>query len=465
MNQVVSDLHKEPNWNMVEVGNLNLPSRIGTFTDKTTYQRLSNSLSTKLVMSENTNFQIRILSSLNEVSADTWDSLANPGWSASKPSTPDGCASAKSVYNPCVSHCFLHILEESECATIETGWLGQHLLLEDSNGNVLGAAPCYLKNHSQGEYVFDYGWADAFERAGGRYYPKLQLSVPFTPVTGRRLFLSPDLDTATGIRALAGGIAQLTGKIRASSAHITFLTEQEWKELGKIGFLLRQDCQFHWENAGYANFTDFLDNLASRKRKAIRKERREALRDDITIELISGSEISESHWDAFFCFYMDTGNRKWGHPYLNRQFFSLLGERMGNDVLLIMAKRNGEYIAGALNLIGSETLYGRYWGCIEDHPYLHFEICYYQAIEYAINKGIARVEAGAQGSHKLARGYMPTTTYSAHWIANEGLRDAVGNYLIKERNIVSQETHALREQGPFRQENGDFFKPESESIQ
>ncbi|MEP3277089.1 MAG: GNAT family N-acetyltransferase [Stappiaceae bacterium] len=402
-------------------------------------------------MSEETAFRMRILSSLSEISEESWDGLANPGCQGSRKHNGAPQSGLTPPYNPFLSHKFLLALEESGSAVPETGWYGQHLILENENGQALGAVPCYLKNHSQGEYVFDHGWADAFERAGGRYYPKLQISVPFTPATGRRLLLSPTLNEQAGTAAMASGIIQLTEKIGASSAHLTFLTEPEWKALGEFDYLLRKDQQFHWENDGYQQFDDFLDALASRKRKAIRKERRAALADDIEIELLTGSDIQEQHWDAFFEFYQDTGSRKWGRPYLNRVFFSLLGERMADDVLLIMAKREGRYIAGALNMIGSATLYGRYWGCNEDHPYLHFEVCYYQAIDFAIAKGLKRVEAGAQGAHKLARGYMPTETYSAHWVAHEGLRHAVDRYLFGERAAVSMEANALRQHAPFKQ--------------
>ncbi|MXN64146.1 GNAT family N-acetyltransferase [Stappia sp. GBMRC 2046] len=355
-----------------------------------------------------------------------------------------------SDYNPFISHAFLSSLEEAGCATANTGWLGQHLVLEEAGGAVHAALPCYLKNHSLGEYVFDHGWADAFHRAGGNYYPKLQSSVPFTPATGRRFLTAKGINRDIAIEALSNGLAQLCRRVGASSAHITFLTRQEWDALESQGYLRRTDQQFHWLNDGYSDFDEFLENLASRKRKQIRRERREAVKAGIEIEWITGSELTESHWDAFYEFYMDTGSRKWGRPYLNREFFSLLSERMADRILLIMAYRDGRPIAGALNLIGSSTLFGRNWGCVEDHPFLHFEVCYYQAIEFAIQHGLSRVEAGAQGTHKLARGYLPTTTYSAHWIAHPGLREAVGDYLIRERQAVEIENEALAEHSPFR---------------
>ncbi len=329
----------------------------------------------------------------------------------------------------------------------------QHLVLEDGAGTPLAACPCYVKSHSQGEYVFDYGWADAFERAGGRYYPKLQVSVPFTPATGRRLLVGPDLDIETGRAVLAAGLHELCSQLGTSSAHITFLTEEEARFLERGNFLLRTDRQFHWTNRGYGCFDDFLSSLSSRKRKVVKRERREALQDGkIAIEWLTGDAITEDHWDAFYAFYMDTGSRKWGRPYLNRTFFSLLGERLGERVLLVMAKREGRHIAGALNMIGSDTLYGRYWGCTEDHPFLHFEVCYHQAIDYAIRHGLSRVEAGAQGAHKLARGYLPHTTWSAHWIAHAGLRHAVEDFLEDERQAVAEEQELLNEHAPYRHE-------------
>ncbi len=358
--------------------------------------------------------------------------------------------SADRSYNPFISHAFLSALEDAGCATRATGWLGQHLVLEDAGGTMHAILPCYMKNHSQGEYVFDHGWADAFHRAGGSYYPKLQTSVPFTPATGRRFLTGETIDRETAIMALSGGLAELCRRTGASSSHITFLTEEEWTILGEQDYLLRTDQQFHWENAGYSSFDGFLEALASRKRKQLRKERKQALENGITIEWVTGSDLKEAHWDAFYAFYMDTGSRKWGRPYLNRKFFSLLGERLADRVLLIMAMRNGRPIAGALNLIGSDTLFGRNWGCLEDHPFLHFEVCYYQAIDFAIEKGLARVEAGAQGAHKLARGYLPVKTYSAHWITHPGFRRAIADYLEHEREAVDVEAEALAEHSPFR---------------
>ena len=429
--------------------------------------------------------KIRIEQSLRDVPAADWDACANPGWRLDERgdlhrhgSGKDGgkagsCPEAESVsqevespsqqaestsqeiaYNPFLSHDFLSSLEETGCAVAETGWLGQHLILEGDDDNPVAVVPCYLKNHSKGEYVFDYGWADAFERAGGRYYPKLQISVPFTPVTGRRLLVSDRADQETAGPILAAGLAELCSMHNASSAHLTFLTRPEWENLGEAGYLQRTDQQFHWESDGYGDFDDFLSALASRKRKTLKRERRDALQNgEISVEWLTGADITEDHWDAFYAFYTDTGSRKWGRPYLNRTFFSTLSERLGNRVVLILARRAGRYIAGALNLAGSDTLFGRHWGCIEDHPFLHFELCYYQAIDYALAHGLPRVEAGAQGAHKLARGYLPTLTYSAHFIANRSFRDAIERYLREERLSVAYENEALAKHAPFRRDD------------
>ena len=380
---------------------------------------------------------IRVETSFADIAAEDWGRLAG----ASR-------TDARTPYNPFVSHAYLSALEESGSAVAETGWLGQHLLLEDTDGGLLGALPAYLKNHSQGEYVFDHGWADAFERAGGRYYPKLQASIPFTPATGPRLLHRADAPGAQG--ALAEGLKELCRRHGASSAHATFVPEGEMPVFEATGYLHRTDQQFHFLNPGYGSYDAFLETLASRKRKALRKERRAALENGIGIEWLTGGDLTEDIWDQFFAFYMDTGGRKWGRPYLTRSFYSLIGERMANDILLVMAKREGRYIAGAINFIGGDALFGRHWGCIEDHPFLHFEVCYHQAIDFAIEKGLARVEAGAQGEHKLARGYLPVTTHSAHHIAHAGLRRAVSDYLERERRDVEMMGDYLAEHGPFR---------------
>ncbi|MGJ8533984.1 MAG: GNAT family N-acetyltransferase [Alphaproteobacteria bacterium] len=390
---------------------------------------------------------VRLLSSLSDIGREEWDACANPGWSNTRPldSKPQDIP-----YNPFLSYDFLSSLEESGSATDSAGWYARHLVLEKPGDAPLAVVPAYLKTHSQGEYVFDHGWADAYERAGGSYYPKLQMSVPFTPVTGRRLLIADQSRHKQIAALLAAAIQQVTVQFEASSAHLTFLTEQEWDALSDMNFLRRTDQQFHWRNNSYESYEDFLAALSSSKRKALRKERRRALENDIEIEWLTGSDLKEEHWDIFFDFYIDTGNRKWGTPYLTRQFFSLIGERMADRVLLIMAKRQGRYIAGALNFIGSDTVYGRNWGCLEDHPFLHFELCYHQAIDWAIANGYQTVEAGAQGAHKLARGYVPTTTYSAHWIPNAGFRDAVEHYLEQERLHVKMEQQALSARAPFK---------------
>jgi predicted N-acyltransferase len=323
-------------------------------------------------------------------------------------------------------------------------------LFEDARGRLAGCMPMYLKSHSRGEYVFDHGWADAFERAGGSYYPKLQVSVPFTPATGPRLLTQPGPGREAAEDQLLAGALEVARRTGVSSLHFTFLPERQWTRLGSHGLLQRTDQQFHWENRGYKTFDDFLADLSSRKRKMIRKERARAIENDVGIEWVTGPSLTEAHWDAFYRFYMDTGDRKWGSPYLTREFFSLIGERMPDETLLIMAKRNGRYIAGALNFIGSEVLFGRNWGAIEHHPFLHFECCYYQAIEFAIAHGLKRVEAGAQGEHKLARGYLPARTYSAHWIANESFSQAVAEYLERERAHVDHDIEVLGEYSPFR---------------
>ena len=310
--------------------------------------------------------------------------------------------------------------------------------------------PCYLKSHSQGEYVFDHGWADAYMRAGGSYYPKLQASVPFTPVTGKRLLVRAGANQAEREAILLQAGTTLAAELGVSSLHVTFLTRDEWTLAGEQGFLKRTDQQFHWQNEGYRSFEDFLGSLNARKRKAIRKERRAALGDGIEIEWVTGSDLTEAHWDTFFAFYMDTGARKWGTPYLTRDCFSLLSVAMADQILLVLAKQSGRYIAGALNFIGADTLYGRYWGGIEERPYLHFEVCYYQAIDFAIAHGLTRVEAGAQGAHKLARGYLPSETYSAHYIADPDLRRAVADYLKRERAAVAREITLLTEESPYR---------------
>ncbi|MBV8970873.1 MAG: N-acetyltransferase [Sphingomonadaceae bacterium] len=369
----------------------------------------------------------RVLSAASDLSAAQWDACAGTG-------------------NPFLTHAFFTCLEDSGSAVPGTGWQPVHIVIDDAVGRPAAIMPNYLKSHSQGEYVFDHSWADAWTRTGRRYYPKLQSCVPFTPATGPRLLLRDE----SLAPALLGAAEALTVQNKLSSAHATFIRPDQVAAFEDAGWLIRIDQQFHWQNEGYATFDDFLAALSSRKRKAIRKEREGALGGGIEVELVTGAALTEAHWDAFWVFYQDTGSRKWGRPYLTRRFFSLLGERMADRVLLALARRGGRYIAGALNLIGDDCLYGRYWGCTEDVPFLHFELCYYQAIDWAIAHGRARVEAGAQGAHKLARGYRPTPTTSAHFIPDPAFRRAVADFLTMERDAVVEGIEALDEEGPFR---------------
>ena len=386
-------------------------------------------------MSEGTQGVIRIEPSISQIDAAAWDACANPD---------------AATYNPFVAHAFLKALEDAKCVGGRSGWVPQYILVDDAAGTLTACMPTYVKTHSQGEYVFDHGWAEAYQRAGGQYYPKLQAAVPFSPVPGPRLLVRPGPDAEHNGRILGAGAIELARRLELSSVHVTFIREDEWERLAEIGYLKRTDQQFHWLNNGYATFDDFLAALSSRKRKTIRKERSQALSAGLELVQLRGADITEAHWDAFFQFYVDTGNRKWGRPYLNRRFFSALGEAMADRCLLIFAMREGRPIAGALNMIGGDCLYGRYWGAIEQHPCLHFEVCYYQAIEFAIAHGLSRVEAGAQGEHKLARGYMPSATFSAHWIADPGLRRAVARYLDEERRAVAEQREMLAEYGPYR---------------
>jgi uncharacterized protein len=401
--------------------------------------------------------------SIAEVSKAEWDACANPNRNPNRPVEAESETSAapcppgqdlslETAYNPFVSHDFLSALEESKSVGGRTGWHVQHVLAKTSDGTLVAAAPAYLKSHSRGEYVFDAGWAEAYARAGGSYYPKLQIAVPFTPATGPRLLVRDGLPAPAVRRALAQGLTRFCGVAGASGVHVTFATEAEYRLLGELSYLQRTDQQFHWENQNFASFDEFLSALASRKRKTLRRERQEALSNGVTVHWLSGSDLTEDIWDAFFEFYMETGSRKWGRPYLTREFYSLVGEKMRDRILLVMAKRAGRWIAGAINFIGSNTLFGRHWGAIEHHPFLHFELCYYQAIEYAIAHKMQRVEAGAQGEHKISRGYMPTTTFSAHYIADPGLRRAIADYLVRERAYVAAAGQELSELAPFRKD-------------
>lgn len=377
---------------------------------------------------------VKVLGSIHDVSANAWDACAG---------TDD----------PFLSHGFLAALEDSGSVSAETGWLPKHLAALGRDGSVVACSPLYLKSHSYGEYVFDWSWAEAYERSGGRYYPKLQAAVPFTPITGRRFLLGPDALPGTA-EVLAAAMARLAERLEISSLHVTFPTETEWRMLGGLDWLMRTGYQFHWENRGYHCFDDFLADLSSRKRKAIRKERAAVSDQNITVRTLSGDAIEERHWDVFYRFYRDTHGRKWGHAYLNRAFFSLLAAAIGDQVVLVIAESSdGRPVGGALNILGRDTLYGRYWGCEAHYRFLHFEACYYRAIDFAIEHGVARVEAGAQGEHKIQRGYLPRPTYSAHWIADPGFRRAVERFLQTERRAATAQMHLLSEESPFRKQS------------
>ncbi len=383
--------------------------------------------------------------SLADIAAEDWDACACPE-----------AASGGRPIDPFTTHRFLSALEESGSVGPGTGWEPRYLVAR-AGGRVIAVAPLYAKGHSQGEYIFDHNWAHAYERAGGRYYPKFQIAVPFTPATGRRLLVRPG-EELRGRTALVQGAVQLAADNGLSSVHVTFCTEEEAAAGEKMGLMRRVTEQFHWQNRGYADFDAFLADLSSRKRKTIRKERRQANEFGGEIETLTGDAIRPGHWDAFWRFYQDTGARKWGRPYLTRAFFDLAQERLRDDILLVMARREGGHVAGAMNLIGRDTLFGRYWGCVEHHPCLHFEACYYRAIDFAIAEGLSRVEAGAQGEHKLARGYLPCEVHSLHWIADPGFADAVARYLEAERRAVTQDIEVLTAYGPFRK--ADVEEPE-----
>ena len=380
--------------------------------------------------------EVSVLSSMLDIPAQDWDSVACPE------------ASVGRAIDPFTTHRFLVALDRSGSTGKGTGWQPRPLIAR-LNGEIIAAAPMYAKGHSQGEYIFDHNWAQAYENAGGRYYPKLQMAVPFTPATGRR-FLTAPAHTEVGRAALLQGAVQLAQQNQISSLHITFCTEDEAEAGEKLGLMRRTTQQFHWENRGYSDFDAFLGDLSSRKRKTIRKERETANSFGGTIKMLTGDQIEPHHWDAFWAFYQDTGARKWGTPYLTRAAFDELHATMRDDILLILAEREGKPVAGALNFIGRDTLFGRYWGCVEDHPCLHFELCYYRAIDWAIEHGLARVEAGAQGEHKLARGYLPTPVHSLHWIADQGFAKAVAQYLRAEAAAVQEEIDVLTAYGPFR---------------
>jgi predicted N-acyltransferase len=378
---------------------------------------------------------VRVHAAIAEIPAAAWDACAGGD-------------------NPTVSYAFLSSLEDSGAASARAGWAPQHLSVAGPDGMPWGVVPLYAKSHSYGEYVFDHGWADAYHRAGGRYYPKLQCSVPFTPVPGPRLLLRPDAPPEVGAQLIAG-MVELTRRRHLSSLHVTFAEEAQARQFYRAGFLERLGQQFHWQNEGYRDFDDYLAALNARKRKAVRKERREALGPGLEIEVLTGAALASRHWDAFYEFYLATADRKWGSPYLNRRFFQLIGERMAEKVVLMMARRGGRYVAGAFNLLGTDTIYGRNWGSYGDYKFLHFECCYYQAIEFAIGHGLKRVEAGAQGPHKLQRGYLPVPTYSAHYIPDPGFARAVAQFLQRERDMVERNIAGLAEFSPFRHAEDD----------
>ena len=376
---------------------------------------------------------VRVVARIAEIPAPEWDA----------------CAGAE---NPFLGHAFLDALEESGSATRQSGWLPQHLAVDDAAGRLLGAAPLYLKSHSYGEYIFDHGWAAAYERAGGSYYPKLLSAVPFTPVTGPRLLVRPGAPEGT-VEALIAAMIEVARQHEVSSLHVNFPAKPDLDRLVGAGFLQRTSRQFHWTNDGYESFDDFLASLTSRKRKSIKKERREAVADGTVVHTLTGAEIETRHWDAFFRVYRATGSRKWGSPYLTRSFFDLIGRRMAEKIVLVMAERQGKFVAGALNFIGADTLYGRNWGCLGHERFLHFEACYYRAIEFAIARGLKRVEAGAQGEHKIQRGYLPTPTWSAHWIPDPSFRRAIEDFLRRERLAIRREIEELNDYSPFRHED------------
>jgi predicted N-acyltransferase len=380
----------------------------------------------------------RVLDRIERIAAAQWDACAG------------GACAGGGPANPFVAHAFLDALEQSGSVGRKTGWLPQHVAIEDGAGTLLAAAPLYVKSHSQGEYVFDHGWAEAYARAGGRYYPKLQVAAPFTPVPGPRLLVRAGRHEAEARAALISALISAVENSGMSSLHVTFAPREESDLLEQVGFLTRVGIQYHWANQGYRTFDDFLAALSSRKRKAIRKERAAVAEYGLSIRALEGTELTARHWDAFFAFYMDTGGRKWGRPYLNRAFFARIADSLRDRIVLMIAEKDGMPVAGALNLKGPDALYGRNWGCLEDYRFLHFELCYYRAIDYAIARNLPRVEAGAQGEHKIQRGYLPTETYSSHWIADPRLKAAIADFLHQERAHIAQEKAALDELSPYR---------------
>ncbi|GHF34535.1 GNAT family N-acetyltransferase [Seohaeicola zhoushanensis] len=381
--------------------------------------------------------EIRVFGSLSQIAAEEWDACA----------CPEAAEGGRPI-DPFTTHRFLKALEDSGSVGRGTGWQPQYLVAT-ADGMTIACAPMYAKSHSQGEYIFDHSWAHAFERAGRRYYPKLQIAVPFTPATGRRFLVRPGYEEI-GMPALMEGAVRVADAHNIETVHVTFCTEAEAEAGASMALLVRASQQFHWEDDGYKTFEGFLASLSSRKRKNIRKEREAAQAFGGTIRTLTGDQIEPRHWDAFWQFYQDTGSRKWGSPYLTRAFFDIAHQTLRNDIALVLAERDGRPVAGALNFIGRDTLFGRYWGCIEHHPFLHFELCYYRAIDFALANGMTRVEAGAQGEHKLARGYLPTQTHSLHWIGDPGFAEAVSRFLEAERAAVEEEIEVLTSYGPFR---------------
>ncbi|MBC93763.1 MAG: GNAT family N-acetyltransferase [Rhodospirillaceae bacterium] len=380
----------------------------------------------------NDSYIARIVENISDISARDWDGLIGDK-------------------NPFVSHAFLSALEETGCATEQTGWLPHHLIIQDETSKIIAASPLYIKSHSQGEYVFDHGWAHAWEQAGGNYYPKMQVSIPFSPVTGPRLLANKKNSIDSTKLSLIKALETVCLKLNLSSVHVTFSTENEWDLMGKSGWIQRLGRQYHWHNHNYSSFEDFLSELNSRKRKSIRRERRSIIDQGLIVKPYVGEDIRTTQWDSFYRFYVDTYDRKWGYPYLTREFFESIQERLGDSIVLMIAELDGLAVAGALNFCSTDTLYGRNWGCIKDFPFLHFETCYYQAIDFAIDNNLSRVEAGTQGPHKIQRGYEPVETYSAHFIPNNSFRDAVQNFCREEKREVEWEMLRTNELSPYKQ--------------
>ncbi|MBI36029.1 MAG: GNAT family N-acetyltransferase [Alphaproteobacteria bacterium] len=382
----------------------------------------------------NTDIKAKVVENISDIPEPVWDNLTESD-------------------NPFISHAFLRALEETGCVSDKTGWLPHHLVIENSRNEIIAAAPLYIKSHSQGEYVFDHGWAHAWERAGGSYYPKMQVSSPFSPVSGPRLLTGSGPDSNKGKLVLLKSLENICEKLNISSVHVTFSNQSDWEMMGKAGWIQRLGRQFHWHNRDYKNFNDFLSELTSRKRKTIRKERLSIVNQGLTVQPLVGDEITTDHWDAFYKFYVDTYDRKWGYPYLTRDFFELIQKNLGDKVVLMIASYDNTPVAGALNLRSRNALFGRNWGCIKEYKFLHFETCYYQAIDFAIDNNISIVEAGTQGPHKIQRGYEPVETYSGHYIPNESFKDAVKRFCLEEKREVEWEVQAISDYSPYKTKN------------